>query len=107
MNGTTNEEHSTPTGGKDVVIVRRHVTIEGHVQGVLFRESCRRQAQNLGLGGWVANKPRGSVEAVFEGERSVVETMIAWCRIGPPSAVVTAVGVCDESPIGETHFAVH
>jgi len=67
---------------------RVHVLIKGRVQGVFFRASTRDEARALGLAGWVRNRPDGRVEAVFEGDRLVVENMLAWCRKGPPYAYV-------------------
>jgi acylphosphatase len=43
---------------------------------------------------------------VFEGERAVVEAMIAWCRKGPPAARVSSVEVTWEEPKGERGFDV-
>ncbi len=68
--------------------VRLHVLIEGRVQGVFFRAATRDEARAWGLAGWVRNLPDGRVEALFEGERAVLEKMLAWCRQGPPYAYV-------------------
>jgi acylphosphatase len=87
-------------------VVRRRVVIEGRVQGVWFRETCRREATAAGVSGWVRNRPNGRVEAVFEGEPSAVERMVDWCRRGPSRAVVTQVEVFDEPPVGEFGFDV-
>lgn len=73
--------------------VRAHLEITGRVQGVFFRDSTRHEARRLGLTGWVRNLPRGSVEAVFEGEEAKVEEMIRWCHKGPPGAMVREVRV--------------
>jgi acylphosphatase len=54
----------------------------------------------------VGNIPDGRVEAVFEGERAVVEAMIAWCRKGPPAARVNSVEVIWEEPTGEVGFGI-
>jgi acylphosphatase len=62
-----------------------HVLIKGRVQGVGFRYSTLRQAQALGITGWVRNLPDGRVEARFEGPASAVEEMLSWCRQGGPS----------------------
>lgn len=67
---------------------RVQVRATGRVQGVFFRQSAREQAERLGLSGWVRNLPDGSVEALFEGERPLVEQAVAWCRQGPPRARV-------------------
>lgn len=87
-------------------VVRRHVVVHGRVQGVFFRDSCRRVARDLGVTGWVRNRGDGAVEAVFEGRRDAVEAIVGWCYDGPPRAHVTAVEVDDEQPAGETGFAV-
>jgi acylphosphatase len=86
--------------------IRRRVTIEGRVQGVWFRESCRRQATDLGVAGWIRNCPDGRVEAVFEGIAPAVEAVVAWCRTGPPRAQVTRVDVVDERPVDADGFTI-
>ena len=73
--------------------VRAELKILGRVQGVFYRQSTKETAVRLGLTGWVRNCPGGSVEAVFEGEKSTVEQAIEWCRQGPPAARVTDVVV--------------
>jgi acylphosphatase len=73
---------------------------------VFFRAEVRDRASSLGLGGWVRNNRDGSVEAVFEGERDRVESMVAWCRKGPPHAKVEDVQVAWEDPRGESGFTV-
>jgi len=73
--------------------VQRHVVVSGTVQGVSFRADARKQADALGVRGWVRNLPDGSVEAVFCGRERDVAAMIAWCERGPLRAEVTAVEV--------------
>ncbi len=68
--------------------VRAHVVISGRVQGVCFRMETERAAANVNVLGWVRNRPDGTVEAVFEGDRKDVDQMLAWCRQGPPLAKV-------------------
>jgi acylphosphatase len=87
-------------------VVRRRVVVEGRVQGVWFRETCRRAAAAAGVSGWVRNRPDGRVESVFEGQPSAVERMVDWCRRGPSRAVVTGVEVFDEPPAGVSGFEV-
>jgi acylphosphatase len=88
------------------VIVRRRVVVTGRVQGVWFRESCRREAESVGVAGWVRNRGDGAVEAAFEGESAAVLAMVAWCRTGPPLAEVDGVDVIDEPPKGAGAFRV-
>ncbi|MCL4500338.1 MAG: acylphosphatase [Deltaproteobacteria bacterium] len=73
--------------------VRVRVLIEGRVQGVFFRASTRDEARARGLAGWVRNLIDGRVEAVFEGDRRMVENMLAWCRKGPSYAYVDNVEI--------------
>jgi acylphosphatase len=86
--------------------IRRRVRVAGRVQGVGFRESCRREALRLGVAGTVRNRGDGSVEAVFEGTSPVVDQMIAWCRRGPRSAHVHDVLVTVEQPTDEGGFTI-
>ena len=77
---------------------RRRVAVQGHVQGVFFRETTRRRALADGIAGWVRNLPDGSVEAVFEGEREAVDRLVAFMRDGPRGARVDWVDVVTEEP---------
>lgn len=60
-----------------------HVFISGFVQGVGFRHFIKRTAQELGLKGWVRNLPDGRVDALFQGEKGLIEKMIKFCKKGP------------------------
>ena len=84
---------------------RARVVIRGRVQGVFFRAEARDRARSLGLAGWVRNNPDGTVEAVFEGDRGRVDSMLAWCRRGPALAQVDDVEVGWEEPRQEQGFA--
>jgi acylphosphatase len=88
------------------VSVRYRVTVAGRVQGVWYRQSCRRQAVALGVHGWVRNDGDGTVQAVLEGEAGAVDQMVAWMRIGPPHARVVKLDVRPETPLGEQGFEV-
>ena len=90
------------TGG----VIRRRVVAHGLVQGVFFRDACRRQASAHRVAGWVTNREDGTVEAVFEGEPSAVQAMIDWSRDGSAQAYVTKLEVIDEEPRGERGFSV-
>jgi acylphosphatase len=70
--------------------------IEGSVQGVSFRYYTQKEAQKLGLTGWVWNQADGSVEAAICGEKTA--ELVAWCQHGPPMARVRQV---TEKPISE------
>ena len=62
--------------------------IEGRVQGVLFRESTRRQAQPLGITGYAQNMADGSVQVLARGEPGALDRLTQWLRQGPPMAQV-------------------
>ena len=81
--------------------VRATVRFHGRVQGVYFRANCREEAESLGLEGYVRNLPGGSVEAVFEGERPVVEACIEWNRGSQPAARVTSADIAWGNATGE------
>jgi len=85
---------------------RARVVVEGRVQGVWFRESTRRMAEEVGVAGWVRNLPGGDVEAVFEGSREAVAQAVAWAWGGPPNATVTALTEIAEEPEGLVGFEV-
>jgi acylphosphatase len=87
-------------------VIRRRVVVHGLVQGVFFRDSTRRIAQRHGVAGWVANRPDGAVESVFEGEVDAVERLVAFSRKGPRGAQVESVEVIEEQPEGLRGFAV-
>ena len=84
--------------------VARRVLISGRVQGVWFRESCRRQATSDGVAGWARNLGDGRVEVWLEGDADAVARMVAWCHTGPPRAVVTAVAVEERPQADERGF---
>jgi acylphosphatase len=87
-------------------VIRRRVVVHGYVQGVFFRDSVRRAAQQRGVNGWVANRADGTVEAVFEGAPDAVERLVELCRSGPRDARVDSVDVTDEPTENLSGFAV-
>jgi acylphosphatase len=87
-------------------VIRRRVVVQGHVQGVFFRDSTRRLAQQHGVAGSVTNRRDGAVEAVFEGEEEAVERLVAFMREGPRGAQVESVDVETEEPEGLRGFNV-
>ena len=87
-------------------MIRRRVVVHGLVQGVFFRETVRRRAQAASVGGWVRNNGDGTVEAVFEGEPSAVERLVAFCGEGPRGARVERVETTVETPEGLGEFLV-
>jgi acylphosphatase len=87
-------------------MIRRRVVVHGQVQGVFFRDSTRRLAQQRGVAGWISNRSDAAVEAVFEGEAEAVERLVAFMREGPRGAQVESVDVSEEEPEGLSGFSV-
>ena len=76
---------------EDTLTVNMKIT--GKVQGVGFRYFVLRQAQDLGIKGWVRNKPNGDVEALAQGEKVDLEQFIAKAKEGPSFSRVEGVSL--------------
>ncbi|UJJ32302.1 acylphosphatase [Halopseudomonas maritima] len=63
----------------------------GVVQGVGFRQSTVREANRLGISGWVRNDDDGSVSLLLCGSEDALDAMTAWLRRGPAAAKVERV----------------
>ena len=85
---------------------RSHVFVSGRVQGVGFRATTRRHADQHGVDGWVRNLDDGRVEAVFEGPPDAVEAMVEFCGEGSRAARVDDVTVETEPPEGISGFDI-
>jgi acylphosphatase len=70
-----------------------HVFISGNVQGIGYRQFVKSNARKLGLTGWVQNTEDGGVEALFQGEKEMIEVMLDVCKKGPILAEVQHVGL--------------
>jgi len=82
-------------------MIRVGIVVHGRVQGVAFRHYTCKQAQQLGVTGWVRNLPDGSVEGLFEGDDSSVAALVEWCRTGPPAAQVDRLKISKSTYSGE------
>ena len=83
-----------------------HLSIKGRVQRVFYRESAKREANRLGVTGWVKNKPDGSVELLACGTEDTVQKLVEWCKTGPPLAKVTEVTITEVELQSFTTFTV-
>ena len=72
-------------------MIRLTATVHGLVQGVSFRYYTEREAQKLGLTGWVANHPDRTVRVVAEGSETAVTQFVEFLHRGSPSARVNKV----------------
>ena len=71
--------------------VRLDARVTGRVHGVGFRYFIYREAQALGVTGWVANVADGSVRCIAEGPRDALETLLERLHDGPPAAIVDGI----------------
>jgi acylphosphatase len=98
--------NDTSDGSEPDDRVRAHVFVSGRVQGVFYRATTRDTARDHGVDGWVQNLADGRVEAVFEGPRPAVESMVEWCHTGSPRASVSDVSVEYGDPEGLDGFEI-
>jgi acylphosphatase len=80
---------------------RVHMFVNGSVNGVFFRSQTKHTADRYDVKGWIRNLPDMRVEAVFEGEKGAVQTLVDFCKHGPSGAKVTGVDVTWETYTGE------
>lgn len=82
-------------------MARVHLFIEGRVQGVFYRAFTRDVAARLGINGWVKNLYDGRVEAVFEGNSSLIEKAVNECKKGPHGSLIKEINIFREEYSGE------
>jgi acylphosphatase len=80
--------------------VTARIRVYGLVQMVGFRYYAMRQAEQLGIDGYVRNMPDESVEIVAQGERTAVEGFISQMKTGPSASRIESTDVkwLDQSP---------
>lgn len=76
-------------------MVCKKCLVGGRVQGVFYRATAARRAQELGVRGFVRNLPDGRVEVLACGELPAVEAFVKWLWIGSSACKVTSVDVSD------------
>jgi acylphosphatase len=69
----------------------RRWIVRGRVQGVGFRWFVMREAERLGVGGWVRNLRDGTVEVVSQGTDEALDDMERQLKRGPAHAHVESV----------------
>ena len=82
----------------------RHCIVHGRVQGVFYRDWTVAKADELGLAGWVRNRPDGTVEALLEGDADTIARMVAAMHEGPPRAAPTRIDQRKVEPQGLDGF---
>lgn len=88
--------------------VRAEIVVNGLVQGVGYRYYVYREAQKLGVFGYVKNLYTGEVLTVVEGDKAKIEDLIKKLRIGPSHASVKNCVVEWQQPKDEFNsFEIH
>ncbi|MBK7095780.1 MAG: acylphosphatase [Saprospiraceae bacterium] len=82
------------------------IIVEGKVQGVWFRASTRKMAEELNLHGFVKNEPDGSVYIELTGEDQPVMKLIEWALHGPELSVVEKVSIIKSKFVHESGFTI-
>lgn len=77
--------------GTAAAVAASRFLVSGKVQGVFYRASTVRQAEQLGLRGTARNLADGRVEVLGVGSVAALDALAEWLRSGPPLAQVTAV----------------
>ena len=82
-----------------MALVGAHILVEGLVQGVGFRWFVARHADALGLKGVVRNLYDGNVEIDASGDRSLIEELIRYVKVGPRGARVINLKIEWKEPV--------
>lgn len=69
-------------------MICRRCLVSGRVQGVWYRASTQRQAEQLGVTGHARNLPDGRVEVLACGTPAAVAALCDWLWQGPSHAEV-------------------
>ncbi len=75
------------------------VIIKGIVQGVNFRNFTKKEADRIGVNGYVKNTHDGHVEAFFEGEEERIKELISMVHVGPAHAKVKEVKLYEQDSL--------
>lgn len=79
------------SNGLHMAKICKHFIISGRVQGVFFRDSTRKKAQEFQITGWVRNTHDGNVELIACGNEDAIHHLQEWLNHGPPQASVKKV----------------
>ena len=77
----------------------RRFIVRGRVQGVGFRWFVEREAQMLGISGWVRNNADGSVEVLAMGTQEQLQSLRSRLQQGPRAARVDNVEEIEARPV--------
>jgi acylphosphatase len=79
-------------------VICKKCLVAGRVQGVFYRATAARRAQELAVRGYARNLPDGRVEVLAYGEAESVRIFVDWLWTGSSASKVTSVDVTDVHP---------
>ena len=83
------------------------IRVTGKVQGVYFRDTARKEAENLGIEGFARNEPDGSVYIEAEGSDEALLKFLDWCHKGSRDAAIESVGHTKHEAVGHRGFSIY
>lgn len=83
-----------------------NITVKGKVIDVNFRTNTKQEADKLGIGGFILNRPPNAVYIEAEGQEETLKQFLAWCHTGPVYAKVESVLAAKGEIKGFSGFAI-
>jgi acylphosphatase len=83
-----------------------HLLIKGKVQGVFYRATAKKVADQLGVNGWIKNTKERDVEVIATGNEEALTEFLNWCKQGPKDAKVTDVIITTKNPEAFNGFSI-
>jgi acylphosphatase len=83
-----------------------HLLIKGKVQGVFYRATAKKVAEQLGISGWIKNTKEGNVEVIATSNEETLNEFVNWCKQGPKDAKVTDVVLTTKNPEAFNGFSI-
>ncbi|MEN9640518.1 MAG: hypothetical protein RLZZ262_2387 [Bacteroidota bacterium] len=87
-------------------MLRYKIIVTGKVQGVNYRKFTLGLAEQMGVKGFVRNQDDGAVYCEAEGGEKVLQMFMDQLAIGPAMALVKALDVTMDMPVGFTQFEI-
>lgn len=74
----------------------KRLIVSGKVQGVFYRATAKKVADEFGVKGWIKNLGNGDVEAYICGTETQLKNFIEWARRGSHLSSVEKIEIFDE-----------
>lgn len=87
-------------------IIHKNIYVYGHVQGVFYRATAQKIANQFEVKGIIRNEPDGRVYAEAEGEEAAVSKFIYWCNQGTSGSRVKGIEITDGPVVGYKTFEI-